>query len=140
MVVILGIVLADIIEQSGRLSRAHNSLDAEGDIATVTFWLSLTAAAATVVLASLALFPRTRAKTTSLAFWGDVANHPSGSSYAHAISEASDEELTDHLSNQVWELSRIAKTKFELVRWSYVVLLVFLALAVVSRVALRWSN
>lgn len=140
VLVILGLMATNLISKSDRLSRAVDAPSGWGTVATWAFWLACVAAAVSVVLVSLALFPRTKAKTKSLAFFANVATYKTAADYLDAVKKKDVAGLRKETANQVWELARVASWKFAFLKRAYFATLIFLVLAAAARVALRWSG
>ena len=131
VLVLVGLLLTDALNQAGELQRAHDLPSRWGDASTVLWWVAMLAAASAVVCVSGTLFPRIKAKSTSLVFFGDIAKHETPESYAKALARVSFAEET---TKQVWEVSRIAASKYRLLRWSYLAAVLFLISYAVARI------
>lgn len=140
VLVIIGLMATHLISKSSRLTSADEASNGWGDVAKWSFWLACLVAAATVVLVSLALFPRTRARTTSLAFFASVAAYATAEDYLDTVKKKDAAGLRRETANQVWELARVARWKFAFLQRAYYAALGFLLLAVLARVALHWSG
>jgi hypothetical protein len=127
---------ADLIGHAGRLVRAHELRSCWGAVATAFFWIALALAVGVVFEVSRALFPRVRAKTHSVYYFGSVAEYDSGAAYASKTMGLSADEVTQHMAAQAWELARIASRKFQRVRMAYWLVLAFLGAWALARCAL----
>jgi hypothetical protein len=136
VLVLLGLGLADLLDHAGRLAHAHVLRSDWGDAATALFWIALALAAVVVAEASRALFPRVKAKTHSVYFFGSVANYPSGSAFATAVTDLPPAAVAEQMAEQAWELARIATRKFERLRMAYWFALAFLAAWALARCAM----
>ena len=140
VLVIIGLMATNLISKSDRLSRAADATSEWGTVAAWCFWGACLAAAVSVVLVSLALFPRTKATTKSLAFFANVSNYKNADAYLDAVKKKDAAGLRKETANQVWELSRVATWKFAFLKRSYAATVAFLILTAASRIALRWSG
>lgn len=140
VLVLIGLMATNLISKSDRLSRAVDSPSGWGTVSTTCFWLACLTGAVSVVLVSLALFPRTRASTKSLGFFADVAAYETATDYLRALKQKDSAGLRVETANQVWELSRVARWKFTFLKRSYIAAIVFLVLVAAARIALRWSG
>lgn len=129
---LIALLLADALDHAGSLWRAYEIDHWLADLSTLSFWLALAAATLTVILVSMALFPRVVPTTSSEAFFGDISRHKSYKDFLAAVSRS---RAQDEMAKQVWEISRIATTKFSMLRKAYTSAVVFLVLYVISRLA-----
>lgn len=139
VLVIVGLLLTNALGKADVLLRAYSSDPAQGDWATATFVGSLLAASLTVAFVTLVLYPHVKAKTKSIAFFGDTAAL-SHKEYLKQISQLDSAASTEEVSKQAWEVSRIAAQKFRWLRWAYGSALAFLVLYSLSRILLVWKG
>jgi hypothetical protein len=136
VLVLLGLGLADLVDHAARLLHAHKLRSEWGVVASALFWIALALAVIVVVEASRALFPRVKAKTHSVFFFGSVAEYESGAAYAAVATGLSPAQVAEQMAEQAWELSRIASQKFSRVRSAYGFVLAFLVAWALSRLVL----
>jgi hypothetical protein len=132
VLVILGLGIASLVGKAGPLSAAYTLPYQWGDLATLLFWASCAAAATTVACVSIALFPRVEPGEPSLAYFGHVS-HMTAKKFEAEVSKRGQEELNHQLALQVWELARVAKTKFKWLKISYSLVVIFLVLYFTAR-------
>jgi hypothetical protein len=140
VIVLLGLGLADLLDHAARLVHAHRLPSRAGDIATVALVAALILAVLVVIQVSRALFPRVRATTNSAFFFGSVAEYGSGTEYLTAFLGLTRAQAAEQLSEQVWEIARIASHKFGRTRSAYWFVLAFLAVWAIARTALAIAS
>jgi hypothetical protein len=136
VLVLLGLGLADLLDHASGLAHAHKLRSDWGNLATALFWLALVCAATVVLEASRALFPRVKARTHSVFFFGSVAEYDSGASYAGVATALTPTEVAVQMADQAWELARIATVKFSRLRTAYWFALAFLTAWALARCSL----
>lgn len=139
VMVVLGVALSDLLARAGSLADAWQAKSLLGWIATVAFWLACALAALTLSCVVSALFPRVTPREESLAYFGDVAKYEDAGKYRKALLDLPPDRLVDHIFTQAFDLARIARTKFERLRFAYRFVFIFLALWGIARLALAWG-
>jgi len=141
MLVILGIAFGDLASHARLLYKAPDSVAAPwGEFAAASLFVALATAALTVWFCARALTPKLIPGEESIAYFGDVAQAKSAEEFRTQLRGLSDQQLTDHLAAQVWDVSRIAKWKFARVRLAFFFVLLFLAAWALGRVILALAS
>jgi hypothetical protein len=135
VLLLLGLGLTDLLGKAGRLEHAHRLKSDWGDVATGSFILALALAAVVVLKGSRALFPRLKATTPSIFYFGSASEYASGPAYKADVVSLSRDAQTTHLAEQAWELARIAHQKFHRTRHAYWFAVAFLAAWSAARIA-----
>jgi hypothetical protein len=134
--IVLGIGMTDLVNNSGALMDGHDLPSILGPIATVAFMGAIVAAVgivATVGLALFRVFPPHPSR--SVVFYRDVASM-SVEDYEATVSGMTATQLNHHHAIEAHELATIATKKL---RWTYAAMAfagVFLVLWVTARLAL----
>jgi hypothetical protein len=139
VLVVLGLGAADLVDRARALSDAHNLASNWGTAATWLFWMACIAAAATVSSVSITLFPRVKAQSRSLAFFGDVAQFKTSEEYGQEVEGLTRKRVDEAVGSQVWQLARIATTKYRWLRRSYVWVILFMVLLFSARLSFAWG-
>jgi hypothetical protein len=159
VVVLLGLGLSDLIDNSGRFLRPHEAASdtcglistsghsCAGIGATTCFFGAAVLAVVTVLWITGGLFSqltmrgllagdRESGPINSQFFFGEVARHGSQDAYRAAVKSKSEAQLLDDLAGQVYEVSSIAARKHRAAQNAFLAVLAFLALWAVARVLL----
>ena len=80
-------------------------------------WLTLSLLSASIICASIAIFPRTRGPKSSQIFFGGIASQ-SSDGFIEAIDETSEDSYRKDLAEQVYINAKIAVVKFTWIRRS----------------------
>ena len=139
--VFLGLGVADLAKRASELLYAYKAQSFVGWLGTGGFFLACIFAIATVVLASVALFPRLEPKRRrnekpSLFYFDGIAKFESPTAYEQAVKSKTEQELESEIANQAWEVARIASTKHRRTQLAYIYVIAFLVGWVVARVGL----
>jgi len=73
---------------------------------------------ASAVLAILAVAPRLKGARRGLIYWGSISGFSDPQEYRAALARLDSRGATDEISRHCYELSRIAKHKYELIKWA----------------------
>lgn len=159
VLVLLGLGVADLIGHAGRLVRPHeattktcdlvsaNGHSCEGIGATVAFVIACLFAAAAVAFVTHALFSRMTFKgllgaehdetaPRSRFFFAEVSRYGSQEAYAQAVLAKKPHELLRDVAGQVYEVSRVCRSKHLATQRAYVCTLAFLIAWVTARILL----
>lgn len=85
-------------------------------------WLALALLSASIVCATIAIFPRTRGSQNSQIFFGGIANQ-SSERFTEVVEDTSEEEYRRDLAEQVHINARIAATKFSWIKRAMILML-----------------
>jgi Family of unknown function (DUF5706) len=145
VIVLLGLGLSDLLGYAKPLTEAHQQAGAWATIATAAFWVAVLAAVLTVCCVSLAVFPRLASDflarhhgTTSLYYFGGIADYEDAEAYQRAVHAASRDDLQDEIARQAYEVAVIAKRKHAWTQRAYVAVLGFLGAWAVARIGLSF--
>jgi len=138
--VFLSFGVTDLLSRTGDLYHGLSDNSSLEWVTTLCFLAACFFALATVFCVSSALFPRVTPKgPRSLFFFGSVAGICEPEEYERQVREKTPQELESQIAHQAWNVARTASTKHWWTQWAYRSLLAFLAIWVISRVALSFA-
>lgn len=87
-------------------------------IFTALFLIYLIPSVGSLVFAFDALFPRLRGQSTSMFYFGHFNKFPNAQALHKALDAATKADLIQSVEEQIWQVSAIAMTKYQRLRWS----------------------
>ena len=143
--VFLSLGVADLVKRATELLYAYKAQNFAGCLGIGSFFLACIFAVATVVLASVALFPRLEPKRQrnerpSLFYFDGIAKFESPTAYEQAVKSKTEQELESEIASQAWEVARVASAKHRRTQLAYICVLAFLVCWVVARVGLSFIS
>ncbi|WP_136709318.1 Pycsar system effector family protein [Agromyces sp. H66] len=83
------------------------------------WWVGAAFAAASVVVAAAAVWPRYHADDleSGIAYWGHAASFDSAEEFKRAFTSRA-MSSSDRINHQLWHLARLVNKKYSLVRWA----------------------
>jgi MFS family permease len=111
--VVFGVILGAIFAGDWSPLELH-------DVWQALWWLGAAAALAGLVALGLAIFPRIRhpEEHERVRYFGDVARKESQQHLAEALKNTAEERGHEHVVDQLWVVSQLALSKYELIRWA----------------------
>jgi hypothetical protein len=96
------------------------------DICQALWWIGAASAIGSLVALGLAVFPRIRhpEEHERVRYFGDVARKENQQHLADSLRDTVKEEGYEHVIDQLWVVSQLAVTKYELIRWALYLLAV----------------
>ena len=141
VILVLSIGALDVFHKARDFIQAHNlPHPAWGWLALVAFALAIVAMGVTIASVGHTLFPKMRRSSPSENFFGVVARHPDGETYAAKVMGMTEAQLLNSLAIQCWNLAHISSDKYRALRHAYLGAFCFLVTWAVSRVALSLAS